>query len=373
MISYKEYLLASNIGLIINESYDTRRVNFFDLLMEAPIDDATLSKMIASKKGVSIYYQGDEKTNKGWHSVEPIRVDTKGSGKYLLAFVVPKDGSKPVLKYFSQPKIVNWNVLGKKDADLAAQYKKKLVTFFSDPKIPKEKKQSFADSLKKVGVKVTDLVKKTAVAAAIAGTVLMPFKNNIKQYVRQQAPHIAQLFYTKDLNSKDFKEKDLKMMGGLIAKAIEDGQNKSTADSGVVTYNQYRPDIKSDVQSGNMMSFKQLGNQLVQDPEVLVALTLGQFKYKKNSDGSYTITDKYDFSKWKSINTTKKDLEGMSYTAALKKIMDDNDVGIYPAIRHMAYLESPDDVPGTKAKRVAVVIPGSYVTAPDDSADYGTD
>jgi hypothetical protein len=202
----------------------------------------------------------------------------------------------------------------------------------------------------------------------------MPFKSNIKQYLRQQAPHIAQLYSTKDLKAKDFRTEDLKMMGMLINNAIKDGKNKSTADSGVVTYNQYRSDIRSDVMSGNMMSANQLSNQLMQDPEVLVALTLGQFTYEKNDDGSYTITDKYDFSKWKTIDTKKEEVKDLSYPAALSKIMKDNNVGIYPAIRHMAYLESPDDVPGAIAKNVTVNIPSSYVTTYElPSSDYNTD
>jgi hypothetical protein len=330
--------------------------------------------MINDKKRVSVYYQGDSKSNKGWYSIEPIRVDKKNGSSYLLAYSIPKDGGKPELQYFSQPKIVNWNILGKKDVTLSKDYEKKLFKFFKDPKVPKDQKISYADRLKKVGVNVGNFLKRAAIYTAVAGSVLMPFKSNIKQYLRQQAPHIAQLYSTKDLKAKDFRTEDLKMMGMLINNAIKDGKNKSTADSGVVTYNQYRSDIRSDVMSGNMMSANQLSNQLMQDPEVLVALTLGQFTYEKNDDGSYTITDKYDFSKWKTIDTKKEEVKDLSYPAALSKIMKDNNVGIYPAIRHMAYLESPDDVPGAIAKNVTVNIPSSYVTTYElPSSDYNTD
>ena len=375
MVSYKQHLFISIIDNIpINENYNSNSINLLDLLLEAPIDDKTVSKMIADKKRVSVYYQGDNKSKKGWYSVEPIRVDKKNGSSYLLAYSIPKDGGKPSLQYFSQPKIVNWNVLGNKDVTLSKDYEKKLFKFFRDPKVPKEQKLSYAERLKKVGVKVGDFLKKAAVTTAIAGTVLMPFKDNIKQYLRQQAPHIAQLYSTRDLSSKDFRSEDLKMMGMLINNAIKDGENKSNADSGVVTYNQYRTDVASDVAKGEMMSAKQISNQLMQDPEVLVALTLGQFSYQKNDDGSYTVTDKYDFSKWKTIDTKKEDVKDLSYPAALRKIMSDNNVGIYPAIRHMAYLEAPDDVPGAIAKKVKVTIPAKYVTDYElPTADDGTD
>lgn len=375
MVSYKQHLFISIIDNIsINENYNSNSINLLDLLLEAPIDDKTVNKMIADKKRVSVYYQGDSKSKKGWYSVEPIRVDKKNGSSYLLAYSIPKDGGKPSLQYFLQPKIVNWNVLGSKDVTLSKDYEKKLFKFFRDPKVPKEQKLSYAERLKKVGVKVGNFLKKAAVTTAIAGTVLMPFKDNIKQYLRQQAPHIAQLYSTRDLSTKDFRSEDLKMMGMLINNAIKDGENNSNADSGQVTYNQYRTDIASDVAKGDMMSAKQISNQLMQDPEVLVALTLGQFSYQKNDDGSYTITDKYDFSKWKTINTKKDEVKDLSYPAALRKIMSDNNVGIYPAIRHMAYLESPDDVPGAIAKKVKVTIPAKYVTDYElPTADDGID
>lgn len=375
MVSYKQHLFLSIIDNIsINENYNSNSINLLDLLLEAPIDDKTVSKMIADKKRVSVYYQGDNKSKKGWYSIEPVRVDKKNGSSYLLAYSIPKDGGKPTLQYFSQPKIVNWNILGKKDVTLSKDYEKKLFKFFRDPKVPKEQKLSYAERLKKVGVNVGNFLKKAAIGTAIVGTVLMPFKDNIKQYLRQQAPHIAQLYSTRDLKSEDFRSEDLKMMGMLINNAIKDGENNSTADSGVVTYNQYRTDIATDVAKGDMMSAKQISNQLMQDPEVLVALTLGQFTYQKNDDGSYTVTDKYDFSKWKTINTKKDDVKDLSYPAALRKIMSDNNVGIYPAIRHMAYLESPDDVPGAIAKKVKVTIPAKYVTDYElPTTDDGTD
>ena len=132
----------------INEAFSSpERVSFFDLLLEAPLDDSTAKKMIADKKKVSIYYQGDPKSKKGWYSIEAVKVTDKGGNKFLLAYDVPKDGGKPELKYFIQDKIVNWNVLGKKDAESAKNYDEKVFKFFVDPKVPTEQKSKFRQKL----------------------------------------------------------------------------------------------------------------------------------------------------------------------------------------------------------------------------------
>jgi hypothetical protein len=250
-----------------------------------------------------------------------------------------------------------------------ARQTKDLFKFFKDPKIPKEQKLSYSERLNKMGVDVKNLLKKSGKKAALitvgGATLLLPFKNNIQQYLRQQAPHVAQLVNTRDITQDDFRSNEVKMMGMLINNAIKDGQSP---EKGVVTYKQYRSSIAKDVASGDMMSVKNIMNQLKQDPEVLVAMTLGQFSYQKNDDGSYTVTDKYDFSKWKTIDTKKDDVKDLSYPAAIAKIMKDNNVNIYPAIRHMAYLESPDDVPGTITKKAVVNVPAKYVTTYDLSA-----
>lgn len=89
--------------------------SLLNLLLEAPLDDATAKKMLDSSNQVSIYYQGDSESKKGWRTIEAIRVDTKDGKKYLVAYEIPKElGKKEELKSYEQSKIVNWNVLGKK-------------------------------------------------------------------------------------------------------------------------------------------------------------------------------------------------------------------------------------------------------------------
>lgn len=70
--------------------------------------------MLDSGNQVSVYYQGDDDSKKGWKTIEAIRVDTKDGKKYLVAYEIPKElGKKAELKKYQQDKITNWNVLGK--------------------------------------------------------------------------------------------------------------------------------------------------------------------------------------------------------------------------------------------------------------------
>ena len=210
-LSQKEVLFESFISNnLLNESfYYEGKISFIELLLEAPIDTPTVNKMISSGKRSSIYYQGDDKIQKGWHTIEPIKLANNKGVTYLQAYDIPKGSDKEGnLVLFDQKKIVNWNVLGSKSADLAKAYKtkNKISNYFNTSGISDKFsnfKNKMKDKLKSVGVKAGNTLKKGIVGAAIAGSVLMPFKDSIKQYMRQQAPHVAKLFYTRDLKTND--------------------------------------------------------------------------------------------------------------------------------------------------------------------------
>jgi len=360
-MTYKEYIFLSIIDNVnLQESYNPGDVSLLEMLLEAPMDDKTANKIISDKKRLSVYYQGDDKSKKGWYSIEPVRIDNKNNKKFILTYIIPKDGSKPVLKYLDQSKIVNWNVLGKKDAELPKEYEKKVLKFLSDPKIPTENKKSLLNKIENTGVKIKDFLKKVGLGAALVGGFIAAKapQGNVEKYLRSQAPHIAQLYNTINLGNEDFREAEIKMVGELISRNIEKGGSK---ERGSIEYDVYSDEVRDDLVNGTALSARSSFKQLTQDPETLIGLTLGRFSYEKNKDGSYTVTDKYDFSRWKSIKTTKDEVEGMPYILALAKIMKDNKQSLYGAIRHMAYLETPDDVEGVEPKQIKLTIPKRYV------------
>lgn len=360
MVTYKQHLFVSLIEeFTLNESFNyPGKVNFLELLLEAPMDDATAEKIVSNKKRVSIYYQGDEKTKKGWYPIDPVRIDDKNKSKFLLAYIVPKDGSKPTLNYFIQRKIVNWNVLGKKDADTSDNYDKRIMKFFTDPKVPKEKKIEFKDKLAKVGVNVKKYLRNAAVAAALAGSMFtaktgeLPSSNAARKY----APQVVQLFNAKDLKNDDFTQGQLKTIGSIISTAI-----KNRPDSSYVKYSDYPSDIAYMVQHGEQLKLKNIDKIITSNDTAAIASTLGRFNWERDKDGNFVIRDRYDFSKFKSIKTTQKDIKDLPAAAAIAKIYKDNDVTLLVAMRHYGYLNNPEGSGSVSD----IVIPKEYVTNAD--------
>jgi hypothetical protein len=103
------------------------------------MDDATAQKMLSSGKQVSIYYQGDNDSKKGWRKIEPVRIEGEGDDKVMVAYEVEGLGKKPVLKKYVQKKITNWNVLSTTPATIAAKEKEKEK---KAPKKPSDKQRS---------------------------------------------------------------------------------------------------------------------------------------------------------------------------------------------------------------------------------------
>ncbi len=389
MLTYKHLVLAEVIdSTLLTENYDSGDTQLLELMIEAPIDRSTVDKMINNEKEVSIYYQGDTKNKKGWYKVQPISAIEKSGKPTVKAYVVPKDGSKPILTYFEQSKIVNWNVLGSKSADLAKRYKKKYVKndtksgeeaptdlskavepdgdlnkkvedkiedFLKNPKVPKEKKKSILSRMKNVGVNVKRFLKKAGIAAALFGTFLAA-KPNIDDFVRKSFPHVAQMVSPKDLSSKDFTEEQKKALGHVIHNAVE----RSGKEQGGTSYDDYPKEYAKYALEKKLLSPKSLLRQMESDPYIGMVATLGRFSYKKLEDGSYLVTDTYDFKKFKNINTTKEDIKGMPDIVAVGKIMKDNDTDLYSAIRHIAYLENPENGSDV-GKKIKVIIPAEYV------------
>ena len=360
MVTYKQHLFVSLIEeFTLNESFNyPGKVNFLELLLEAPMDDATAEKIVSNKKRVSIYYQGDEKTKKGWYPIDPVRIDDKNKSKFLLAYIVPKDGSKPTLNYFIQRKIVNWNVLGKKDADTSDNYDKRIMKFLTDPKVPREKKIEFKDKLAKVGVNVKKYLRNAAVAAALAGSMFtaktgeLPSSNAARKY----APQVVQLFNAKDLKNDDFTQGQLKTIGSIISTAI-----KNRPDSSYVKYSDYPSDIAYMVQHGEQLKLKNIDKIVTSNDTAAIASTLGRFNWERDKDGNFVIHDRYDFSKFKSIKTTQKDIKDLPAAAAIAKIYKDNDVTLLVAMRHYGYLNNPEGSGSVSD----IVIPKEYVTNAD--------
>ena len=297
MISYKKQLFVSLIGEItLNEVYGTSNNSLLEMLLEAPMDDSTANKIITNKKRVSIYYQGDDKTKKSWYQIDPVRLDKKNGGQYLLAYIVPKDGSKPILTYFIQDKIVNWNVLGNKKAEKADDYDSKILKFFVDPKVPDAQKSKFKEKLRQVGAKVGKVVLGVAfLASSLGGLKLHSFiDNNVHAQAYKEFLSLRKSTFTE----KDMKDSDIKALKQMVEYAINHPK-KFIHKNGQVDFYEVANDInkgEEQIKFGDKKSFG-LDQKNIGNPYTKIAFLIGNANLKV-SDTGYVVRDQYDFNQF---------------------------------------------------------------------------
>lgn len=342
MISYKEHLFVSFIdSMTLNESFSSpEKVSFLDLLLEAAIKDEDIEKMIAEKRRASIYYQGDLKNKKGWYSVEAVKIVEKGEDKFLLAYDTPKSGGKPVLKYFIQDKIVNWNILGKKEAESAIAYDKKIFKFFADPKIPAEQKKKFKGKLSKVGVgkKIMKFVLGGSLIAAMIANMVA------NQYAEKNVHARAYKSFLQ-LRQSEFTEKDLKQdekdaFKIMVEKALSNPKKYTKSDGSTSFYDvandlNKETDQEDKLDFGKKKTFGLKDQKNVRSIFTKLSLTVGNGRISETEDG-YTVKDIYDFNQYyenpenyKLSNFPKKSKEIIKYFGDSNYLKGFEEIGNY--------------------------------------------
>lgn len=172
-----------------------------------------------------------------------------------------------------------------------------------------------------------------------------------KKWARSTFPNVAQLFFARDLTENDFKNSQLQVMVDAIKSAIK----RTGKKSGGIEYVDYgKLSDGTDIvtawfSKGGVGTKDMITNTLLSDPKFMVATTLGRFSYSKEKD-KLKITDVYDFKKIPDAKTKPEDLEGLNFLQKVNKIRKDNNVNFYVAIRHLGYLEHPEEGAGEKPK-----------------------
>ena len=333
-MTYKEYLFASSVdSLILNESFNyPGKVSFLDLLLEAPIDDSTVKKIIADKKRVSIYYQGDKQSPKGWYSVEAVKVKDQGGDKYLLTYVHPKEGGEPKLTYFIQDRIVNWNVLGKKDATAAKDYGKKIFKYFSDPKVPVEAKKKYQSKLRKVGGKVV----KWATTGLLATSLLagLAAKNFASNNLHGKGLYNFLTLKSDTMTEKDLKSKEIDALQDMVKYGLK--HPKQFIRNGSMDLYNIANALNKSTPDGEKIDFrdKELGVKQtdLKSEYTKIAMTFGNARVKKAGD-NYVIEDIYDFNNFyehpedytlknvpKTVGAAFKNLGDGNYVQGIEKL-----------------------------------------------------
>jgi hypothetical protein len=183
------------------------------------------------------------------------------------------------------------------------------------------------------------------------------FSGGIKGFLRKKAPNIAQLFFTRPLTDKDFTENQKQVLFDVIQNAINRGVNKN---KGCVEYNDYSDEIKSKLDSGTGAGTIDTILGTLMDDKFRMATTLGRFCYELKPNGSYIVSDKYDFSKGKNYNVTLDELKGKSYPEQLSYVMVKSDSTPYRAARQIAYLEHPDTADESTKTPITVKIDSGW-------------
>ena len=176
-----------------------------------------------------------------------------------------------------------------------------------------------------------------------------------KKWLRKTFPNVAQLFFAKDLTERDFSNSQLKEMTKTVSNAIKrTGQTK-----GGTEYVDYGDNVVNDwFGRGGVKTKDMVINTLLANPKFMIATTLGRFSYRYEN-GKLKITDVYDFKKIPDAKTKIEDLKGLNWTQNVDKIMKDNNVNPYVAIRHLGYLDNPEESPNSKP-RIDIEIPYTF-------------
>jgi hypothetical protein len=185
------------------------------------------------------------------------------------------------------------------------------------------------------------------------------FSGGLMGFLRKSYPNVAQIFSTKPLTGEDFTESQKEVVFKVIQNAISQrGQNRR---QGCTEYIDYSPDIDQKLnKNGGATNAEMLLGSGFSD-EFRVATLLGRFCYSLQPNGSYLVKDDYDFHKWSSFTVKPEEVKGMSYPQKIGYIMDKTNLSPYGAIRHIGYLEHPDNAPdATKTKITLTVDPGYF-------------
>lgn len=186
------------------------------------------------------------------------------------------------------------------------------------------------------------------------------FDGGIGGFFRRKAPNVAQILFTKPLTEKDFSESQKQVIFDTIQNAIK--KRNLDPKRGCVEYRDYTdPSIDAQLnRTGGATTGEMILGTGMSD-QFRIATTLGQFCYSLTPQGNYTVTDDYDFHKWKQFTVKKGELEGKTYPEKIGYIMAKTGLSPYGAIRHLGWLEHPDNAPAaTKTKIVINIVPGYY-------------
>ncbi len=172
-------------------------------------------------------------------------------------------------------------------------------------------------------------------------------------WLRKRFPNIAQILSGRELTKNDFTEDQIK----ALLSAIQNSQKRlKNQKNGSTIYNDYGSDVASTFQNerGSPSNWQVLWNSVTNNDRFAMATLFGKFNWVKNSDGSYTIDDKYDFKNphYEEIaGVNRKQLEGKT----VAQLSAEYGLWPYEATRVKGWVDYPEEIPG-KAIPLKIII-----------------
>jgi len=166
----------------------------------------------------------------------------------------------------------------------------------------------------------------------------------VTSWLRKRFPNIAELLKGRELTTNDFTDEQKK----ALLSAINNSQKRTkNQNMGSTDYSDYGNDVASTFQNekGSPTDWDVIWNSVINNDRFAMATLFGKFSWVKNSDGSYTIDDKYDFKNPNYENiagVNRKNLEGKTIT----QLKNDYDLGTYEAARVKGWVDHPEEIPG---------------------------
>jgi hypothetical protein len=169
-------------------------------------------------------------------------------------------------------------------------------------------------------------------------------KPGVSSWLRKRFPNIAELLKGRPLTPDDLTTDQKKALLQVIQNSQK--SNPKQKNSGNTTYSDYGPEVYSEFVNnhGSPTMWDTIWETVTNNDLFAMATLFGRFNWVKNSDGSYTINDKYDFAPPGYENVTgvnRKTLEGKS----IAELSAQYGLNPYEAARVKGWVDHPDNIP----------------------------
>ena len=165
----------------------------------------------------------------------------------------------------------------------------------------------------------------------------------IMGWLRKKLPFLAQLIDAKNLTNSDFTDDHIDVIKNVVKNAKDRIKNFRYGQTYGTIYEDY-DNFVAEILDKKGQSWTDIVRLYFHDSDKFdVSTTLGRFSFNIKENGKISVYDEYDFTKQYEITREDLDWENTNTLEKILNIMElgNGEIGIYGAIRHLAYLNNP--------------------------------